>query len=212
MEAFYQWVRNIIIFLLLISVIYQILPDSEYKKYMKVCAGMMMILIVFLPILKISGADLDMSYFLGLEGLKMEAGGFTNTMQSAENMQFDQINKNYKTQLEKEMCMMFSEGPLYILSAEASIVEDIESEHYGEVTNILVRAGRQKPEEGSKAEISVAPVEAIDISQPQQNAQNGSVPEDAVPADMAGHVEEMRKKLSDYFYVDEAAVQIKVVN
>lgn len=72
MSVFYEWVRNIVICLLVISLIYQLLPDSDYKKYMRVCAGLILIVVVMTPVLKLFGADLQLSYFLDFEALKVQ--------------------------------------------------------------------------------------------------------------------------------------------
>ena len=57
MEAFYEWLRNIVICLFLISLIYQLFPDSDYKKYIRFFTGMVLVVMLATPLLKIFGME-----------------------------------------------------------------------------------------------------------------------------------------------------------
>lgn len=111
MEAFYEWLRNIVICLFLISLIYQLFPDSDYKKYMRVAAGLILIVVVMTPVLKIFGADIKLSYFLNLETLKteIETLAYPEEMYAAEQGRLQYVTENYKKQLENEVTAAFFE-------------------------------------------------------------------------------------------------------
>lgn len=52
MEFLYAFVKNICVFTLVITLILNIFPDSKYKKYMKLFAGLLLIALVFNPIVQ----------------------------------------------------------------------------------------------------------------------------------------------------------------
>lgn len=197
MSVFYEWIRNIVIFLLLISLIYQLLPDSEYKKYMRVCAGLILIVIVFSPLLKLTEADMDFSYFFGLENLKTEIGSieYPSSFYEAENERIEAVTQNYKKQLEKEALNLFAEGPLYITEAYVEIETNIDSKDYGAVKSIWGTAALHKPEKDK-----ITPVEPVNIGEEKGKT--------LVPAEYSKEVQAMREKLADYFMVDISAVSI----
>lgn len=51
MEAIYEWVRQMIGCLLLLSLLIQLLPSAEYEKYIRLFAGMILILLTLSPLM-----------------------------------------------------------------------------------------------------------------------------------------------------------------
>jgi len=51
----YQWIENISFYLIIIVAVIQMMPDNSYKKYVRFFAGMILILMLCGPILKIFG-------------------------------------------------------------------------------------------------------------------------------------------------------------
>ncbi len=51
----YQWVENITFYLILITVAMQLLPNQSYKKYIRFFMGLVLIIMLANPILKIFG-------------------------------------------------------------------------------------------------------------------------------------------------------------
>lgn len=53
-----EWLKNITGYILLISIIMQILPNPQYEQYVRLFTGLTLILLVVQPILKIGSADM----------------------------------------------------------------------------------------------------------------------------------------------------------
>ena len=49
MEAVYGWVKNIIYYMIFLSVVNNLLADSKYGKYIRLFSGMVLILLVVSP-------------------------------------------------------------------------------------------------------------------------------------------------------------------
>ena len=49
MEAVYGWVKNIIYYMIFLSVVNNLLADSKYGKYIRFFSGMVLILLVVSP-------------------------------------------------------------------------------------------------------------------------------------------------------------------
>lgn len=60
-EYLYEWIRNIAFYMILVMVVIQILPDSSYKKYVRFFTGLVLILLMATPVLKIFGMDTSIS-------------------------------------------------------------------------------------------------------------------------------------------------------
>ncbi len=52
-----EWIKEIVSYLLLVSIVMHMLPGKNYEPYIKLFAGFLLILFVFRPILKIGSAD-----------------------------------------------------------------------------------------------------------------------------------------------------------
>jgi stage III sporulation protein AF len=55
MEYVYQWMKNLSFYLVLLSVLLQMIPGEQYKKYVKFFAGMILIMMLLKPILGLLG-------------------------------------------------------------------------------------------------------------------------------------------------------------
>ena len=53
MDGILQWVKNIAFFLILSGLVYQILPDSRFKKYVRFFMGLVLTLMVLSPLLNL---------------------------------------------------------------------------------------------------------------------------------------------------------------
>ena len=53
----YEWIRNVAFYIVIITAVIQILPNKTYKKYIHFFTGLVLILLLMTPVLKILGMD-----------------------------------------------------------------------------------------------------------------------------------------------------------
>lgn len=53
----YEWIRNVAFYIVIITAIIQILPNDTYKKYIHFFTGLVLLLLLMTPLLKILGMD-----------------------------------------------------------------------------------------------------------------------------------------------------------
>ena len=53
----YEWVQNIAYYMILVTVVVQVIPKSGYKKYIRFFTGLLLILLMCEPILKVAGME-----------------------------------------------------------------------------------------------------------------------------------------------------------
>lgn len=63
--AIYEWIRNIVFYQLLISIVMNLLPDDVYKKYIRFFLGMLFLVIVMQPVFHVLdlSENMDISYY-----------------------------------------------------------------------------------------------------------------------------------------------------
>lgn len=61
MEFIYSYVKNICVFMLVITLILNIFPDRQYKKYIKLFAGLLLIISAITPIVNLGKKRIDVT-------------------------------------------------------------------------------------------------------------------------------------------------------
>ena len=53
----YEWIKSLAFFLVIVTAVLQVIPGTGYKKYVQFFSGMVMILLMLTPILKLVGME-----------------------------------------------------------------------------------------------------------------------------------------------------------
>lgn len=56
-EYLYEWIHNLAFYLVLVTAVLHMLPESGYKKYIQFFTGLILVLMIMTPVLKILGMD-----------------------------------------------------------------------------------------------------------------------------------------------------------
>lgn len=59
----YEWIENIAFYMVIITVAMQMIPNNSYKKYIRFFTGLILILMLANPILKIFGMEQELQEF-----------------------------------------------------------------------------------------------------------------------------------------------------
>jgi stage III sporulation protein AF len=55
LDALYEWIRNIAFYLVIVTVVLEAVPGDSYKKYIRFFTGLVLILLLITPLLKLTG-------------------------------------------------------------------------------------------------------------------------------------------------------------
>lgn len=86
LDWLYEWIKNLAFYMIIVSVIFKVLPGNGYQKYIQFFSGIVLILLVFLPIVRILGKEQTIkdlyegySYEQKKEEMEMMENYFTDT-------------------------------------------------------------------------------------------------------------------------------------
>lgn len=95
-EAIRVYIQKIVLFGILTTIAYQILPGEKYEKYLKLYTGFLFILIVFLPIIQVSGLEESFQKFYQSYEMNLQYDG-------EEEKAKEQLYEKYEETLEKQL-------------------------------------------------------------------------------------------------------------
>lgn len=135
-STLYEWVKNIVFYMVLVTAVMNVLPNSSYKKYIKLFTGMIMIILVLTPINKLLGIDskLDNAFIKNMysQSFKINDSEIKEVFGSGQL----RLIEEYETEIEKNISDLILEGGFYPVEVEAVINSDESSSEYGTLCSI----------------------------------------------------------------------------
>lgn len=187
MSVIYDWIKDILYYLILISLVYQLLPNENYRKYMKLFSGILLVIIVLKPLkIFIQEDSLDsvkaafQQYDSNDEEIKAKVEEFKDEQ---EQLSQEYVSEQLKEQVQK----IVEDRGFYIESAHVETQDDKEvlciNILRGDTTgkDIVVEAVQIKKEEGQ-----------------EHSTENEKI------------IKELKKEVADYYKVKEDLVQIQL--
>lgn len=84
-DFLYEWIQNLAFYLVIITAVVQILPGKSYRKYIQFFSGMVMILLMLTPLLRLTGMETnfyelyhDQEYSMEKEEIERRESYFQN--------------------------------------------------------------------------------------------------------------------------------------
>lgn len=154
MEAVYGWVKNIIYYMIFLSVVNNLLADSKYGKYIRFFSGMVLILLVVSPFTgglhldeQISSMFKSISFQNATNDLKQDLWGM-------EERRLDQVIRKYEQAVAADVEAMARAEGFTCTGASVQIDGDRNSSRYGQIEGIgmVISGEKEKEKEKEKAE------------------------------------------------------------
>ena len=151
MNVLYDWVKNIVCFTLVGTVLFNILPEKSYVKHVRLATGLIFIFIMLSPIINLLNMDTEIYMRYIKEELEMNQKTYDDDYQ-------EKIMELYQTNMSKTIEKVLEQ------EGYAGYATDLACDEKGEVQTITLKKG--KKEKGAIEDISVMVIaEESDIHQ-----------------------------------------------
>lgn len=181
MGAVYSWLKTVVIFMIFLTILSNLLGKSDFKKYINLTTGLLLVLVTVNPILEFLSSDKGFDYFYDSISLQMESTEVANEMKDAQENQQKEIINEYKRKIQEQMEQLLKEKDLNLLSSEIIIDEDSNSEEYAHIKRIQVVAtylAVTKESETKVAKVVIPEIE-IGVDSEQKDTEKEDVGRDA---------------------------------
>ena len=224
-ELLLDWARNILFFMVFLSVISHLLADRSYEKYIRFFAGMVLILITISPL----KGGLNFQEQAGI--LFEEFSDFWEKQQAGEVLA--DVDKNrmgmffseYKKETEKRIGEMAEAEGFVCRGVEVTLQERSESSDYGRVEKIRLHLKKEENVDGEQNERDTGGLDKVKSSEKTEGRTDGEsnvsvkveIPD--VKAGLSGKKKEipetgslqeqqLKRKVAQYYGLEEACVEI----
>lgn len=159
MNEIYSWVKNIIIFLVLSTIINNLLGKSTYKKYINLITGIILVILVISPLFKLFKLEKSLDYFMSTNFFITETENINSVLLDTEKEQRNRILAEYKDRINAQIASLIENQDLYVIDLSITIDEDSESVTFGSLKTINLVAGYKK----QKTKDKLSRIEPIEI-------------------------------------------------
>ncbi|NLK27559.1 MAG: stage III sporulation protein AF [Clostridiales bacterium] len=149
MDKIYDWIRSIVIYMIMNTIIMNLLGNSSYKKYISVISGMILVLIVISPLLELLHLDLNLDYYLASNDFAIETSDFENRLRRMEQKQMNEIFGEYQEKLKASIQDLLASEEVFLDEFHLEFDKDQKSPSFGVIKGMDIKASI-KNEENTK--------------------------------------------------------------
>ena len=218
MEQVENWVRNIVCYLIFLTLICNLLPSGKYEKYVRLFGGMVLILVVIQPFTSSLQLDEKIAYYFETFSFQEEMSGLKEELGEMDRQRAETITKEYEQAAASDVERMAKEAGFSPVSVEVDIDSDQESETFGMVVKVSLVVegengtgeddgeetyGEEKESRAEQAvEVAVEQVEPVKIQTEESETDEEEESE--------GIFLELASEIADYYELEESHVEIQM--
>lgn len=213
MNELFQWIRNITYYLIFITVVTGLLPDRKYEKYLRLFAGMILILLVMKPFTGDLRLDERLAYYFEAISFRKEAGELTGKLSKMEGNRLESMIAGYEEAVALDIKTMAEGEGFTCLEAKAEIDRRVEETSFGRVRHITLRLRNGEEERSGYADmVPVKDVEEIKIKEIHKDLGQREEPagERKRRQEENSRLSGLRRKIGEYYDLEEQDIEIQV--
>lgn len=226
MKAIYQWAEGIILFMILSSILLNLGVGGKYRKYLKMFTGMLLVIIVITPVLKLFKLKDGYDFRFDTMSAYVEMGDMGGMFAEAENAREQEVMTQYKQGLLEQaeeaianygyetMSISFEVGEeessaeyLRVLSIEGVILKEDKEEEVDARDKTRIR--KEVEQISVEAVDTIAKVRLEETEQSVEIAEEGiEIVEETRTLEEENDIEMIKKRLADFYNIEAGNINI----
>jgi stage III sporulation protein AF len=181
-----------------------LLGNNSYKKYISIVSGMILLLIVVSPFLKLLKLDGIMDYYLNSNIYQADVDDFQKELRVMEKKQKNEVLLDFKNRISKQIADILAEDGIYLYDVEVAMNQDVESNNFGEIDSMEIKAGYLEDEGVTTANISVDKIIISTTNSDNINEENRTA---NLPSPQEIYI---KNRLSDFYNIEQDNINISI--
>jgi len=198
-DGILTWVFSIAVFLILITLILQLLPE-RFKKYLNFYTGVLLMLIAIKPITNLLKIDSDIVSYFELGEMELKLGDISDSLSLTRDVTEDKLINEYNLLVEESITRLLSEYGYVISDISVDWNLDADSTAYGSIASISV-ALKDKSTGGTVT--GIKPIEPIIIG-------GAAVTAATEPVEEKPEILEIKNKLVGFYNLKGEHINITI--
>lgn len=159
MGLIYEWIRNIVIYMILNTLILNVFGDSNYKKYIQLVTGMILVVIVISPVIKFLRVSDRVEDLFHAQVYAVDVSDFKSQLKTMEEGQTDFVYREYKERIVSQVEDMISDYDLCVKESDIIFETDENCDEFGEIKSMaFVLSPKEEKKEATRERISIKKV------------------------------------------------------
>lgn len=208
MGAFREWVQNLVVFLLFMTMVEQLIPDTKYRKYIRLTMGLVLILVLLTPLLKSMGMEEEIYRNFIKGNIQTSA---TDARVRGKIFDADSLfNEGYINLIYEEVRAYFDSNGMIVKYCELDVNEDSESEDYGKIYSMQIGVLPKDKNIGiDDASSDITSVDGVNIPEVRIGKFAGGEEESYVPNEK---IKQWEMDLSLQFGIDSEQLKLEILS
>lgn len=202
MDILYDWIRNIIFYMILNTIVMNLLGNSSYKKYASIASGMILVLLVVSPLFQLLKIEKRLDFSFKSNEFALEASEFQNNILRMEEEQKNQIFQEYSLRIQTQVESILNEEGVIVDQFEVSFDQDPESQGFGEIVAMNIKGSVSSKEPQKKSSISIEKIEIQSINMREEKEKEVT---SLSPLEL-----NMKIKVSDFYKIPSDNINISI--
>lgn len=203
-QALYDWMKNIIVFMIFTTVIMNLLGKSNYKKYAGLVSGLILVLLVIGPILSITKKKDYLNFsFKSYESL-IDAQDLNHELFQMEQISNDTILDGYYQVITNQTKQIVSEFGLEVYKMNLKVDEDTSSEKFGTILHMELFLKFQSLNTTQKVETKIDPITIEPITLDDDKKNEPEIKKNS----MSAMEIQIKKRLTDFYNIESDNINI----
>lgn len=204
MEAeIYSWIKNIVIYMIINTIIMNLLGNKSYKKYISIVSGMILVLIVISPLVKLLKLEDSLDYFLQYNYFSIETSDFKNQLAQAEEKQDEAIFSEYKKKIKEQVKELLLEEEVYLKTCQITIDENPESSTFGTILAMNITASTDPAQETDSDRLIIDRIDIPKVGSTQKDREETA--KSLSPMEIT-----IKNELSDFYKMEQGNININI--
>jgi stage III sporulation protein AF len=204
MDIINNWIRNVVIYMILNAIVMNLLGDKSYKKYVSIVSGMILVLIIISPLMNYMDLEDTLDYYLQANDFAVETSEFKNDLNRMEEAQSDAIFAEYKEKIRLQVEGILQEDKLQLVSFDLTIDKNNKSATFGEILHMDISAEMENNEEDEENQrLFVDKIDIVSIRIKGQEEKDTADP----PSPMEINI---KNKLADFYNIEQVNINISI--